>query len=147
MNADDVKAFHEKFQVPMAAVPSLLDPDALSFRLKFLYEELHEFEDSAKWQDLEGMADALVDLVYIAMGTALMMGLPWQDLWNNVQRANMTKRLAKPDGSDSKRGNPLDVVKPPGWVGPDHGPLLPKPYPTFNATGAVKLLAEERKNG
>ncbi len=146
-NAEDVMAFHNKFMVPMANSPSLLDPAALEFRTKFLHEELKEFEMAAAEKDLPGMADALVDLVYIAMGTAHMMGLPWQQLWAKVQMANMTKRLAKPDGSDSKRGSPLDVVKPPGWVGPNHMDLLPYPYPTFDATAAVKALAEERRNG
>jgi predicted HAD superfamily Cof-like phosphohydrolase len=145
-NSDDVLAFHNKFCVPMATEPSLLDWEAYKFRRNFLHEELSEFEDSAARDDLEGMADALIDLVYIAMGTAHMMGLPWQPLWNRVQEANMTKRLAKPDGSDSKRGSPLDVVKPPGWVGPDHSTLLPRPYPTFDATAAIAALALERRN-
>ena len=39
--------------------------------------------------------DALIDLTYVAMGTAYMMGLPWQDLWDEVQRANMSKVRAK----------------------------------------------------
>jgi predicted HAD superfamily Cof-like phosphohydrolase len=64
------------------------------------------------------MADALVDIVYVAMGTAYMMGLPWQQLWDEVQRSNMDKVRAS-DASQSKRKNSLDVVKPQGWVGPD----------------------------
>lgn len=140
-NSDDVKAFQRKFMVPMAEAPSLLDKDTLDFRIGFLREELQEFEESAGRDDLEGMADALVDIVYIALGTAHMMGLPWQRLWDSVQEANMAKRMAKPDGSDSKRGSPLDVVKPPGWVGPDHRHLGHKPYPLFNAT----LLKQARE--
>jgi hypothetical protein len=64
------------------------------------------------------LADALVDIVYVAMGTAYMMGLPWQQLWDEVQRSNMDKVRAS-DASQSKRKNSLDVVKPQGWVGPD----------------------------
>lgn len=143
---NDVHSFHRKFSVPMATQPSLLDESTLAFRTKFLYEELVEFESSAQAADLDGMADALVDLVYVALGTALIMGLPWDQLWDRVQAANMAKRLAKPDGSDSKRGSPLDVVKPEGWTAPDHRDLLPKPYPIFDATAAVLALAEERRN-
>lgn len=41
----------------------------------------------------------------------------WDELWTDVQRANMTKvRAQRPE--DSKRGSTHDVVKPPGWVGP-----------------------------
>jgi len=145
-NFKDVLDFHLKFRVPIADRPSLLDADAQQFREKFLMEEYTEFVESYRQEDLEGCADALVDLVYIAMGTAVIMGLPWQELWDRVQAANMTKRLAKPDGSDSKRGNPLDVVKPPGWVGPNHTDLLgltvAGKWPTFDATTAVQLLAQ-----
>ena len=52
------------------------------------------------------------------MGTSVLMQLPWQSLWNEVQRANMTKVRAD-DESQSKRGSNLDVIKPAGWVGPD----------------------------
>lgn len=144
-NLQDVLDFHNKFQVPMATVPSFLDPRAHEFRVNFLHEELKEFEDSYNENDLAGCADALVDLVYIALGTALLMGIPWQQVWDRVQLANMTKRLAKPDGSDSKRGNPLDVVKPPGWVGPDHSSLNQNPR-VFNATEAVQTMASLRKS-
>jgi predicted HAD superfamily Cof-like phosphohydrolase len=65
------------------------------------------------------MADALIDLVYVAMGTAHLLGLPWEALWNEVQIANMRKVRAAADASDSKRGSAFDVVKPPGWQPPN----------------------------
>ena len=119
----------------------------MDYRVGFLHEELDELCLSYEDSDLEGCADALIDLVYVAMGTALMMGLPWEKLWNEVQRANMAKRLAKPDGSDSKRGSPLDVVKPPGWVGPDHSAALSGSVARFDASAALILAAERRANG
>jgi predicted HAD superfamily Cof-like phosphohydrolase len=145
-NYTDVVAFHRKYQVPCATEPSLLDASTMNYRVGFLQEELTELTYSYGNDDLEGCADALVDLVYVALGTALMMGLPWEKLWDEVQRANMTKRLAKPDGSDSKRGNPLDVVKPPGWVGPDHSSALGATAGRFNASQALILQIEERRS-
>lgn len=117
-NYEDVAAFHEKFGLTYNGGPRLLDFDVLSFRMKFLEEELGEFIESAAEQDLPGMADALIDLVYVAMGTAYMLGLPWQQLWNEVQRANMSKVRAQ-SKDESKRGSSLDVIKPAGWTGPD----------------------------
>lgn len=117
-NYEDVAAFHEKFGLTYNGGPRLLDFDVLSFRMKFLEEELGEFIESAAEQDLPGMADALIDLVYVAMGTAYMLGLPWQQLWNEVQRANMSKVRAQ-SADESKRGSSLDVIKPAGWTGPD----------------------------
>ena len=146
---DDVRAFHDKFGVPMSPVPALLDTEAVRFRIKFMQEELNEFIECHDSLDIHGSADALVDLVYVAIGTALKMGLPWPALWAEVQRANLEKRLAKPDGSDSKRGSPLDVVKPPGWVAPDHTGALgtTTDFPSiFNASACVLRRGEERQN-
>lgn len=146
-NFEDVKAFHVKYQVPSSPTPALLDGKTMDYRINFLQEELDELALSYDNNDLEGCADALVDLVYVAMGTAYIMGLPWEKLWDEVQRANMSKRLAKPDGSDSKRKNPLDVVKPPGWVGPDHSAALEGSGRRFDAGEALILAAERRANG
>ncbi len=148
-NVEDVRDFHNKFQVPMAEQPSFLDGNAHEFRVKFMQEELNEFADAYEAENLAAAADALVDLAYVVFGTALMMGLPWADLWREVQLANMTKELAKPDGSNSKRGNPLDVVKPDGWQAPDHWPALglnpSDEVPVFNATLQVLQLGRQRK--
>lgn len=125
-NYGDVRAFHDKFKIRGPAQPRLLGEEAFTFRSMFLQEEVEEFVEAQFKGDLAQAADALVDLVYVAMGTAVLMGLPWQALWDEVQRANMAKRRALPDGSDSKRGSPLDVVKPPGWRPPQIEAVLSK---------------------
>ena len=120
---EDVRSFHTKFGVPMASRPAFLSEDLEEFRTKFMQEELDEFTEACSLGDMEKAGDALVDLVYVALGTALMMGLPWPELWTEVQRANMAKRRAQ-SASESKRGHATDVVKPEGWVGPNHLPAL-----------------------
>lgn len=115
----DVKAFYEKFDIPRHTTPTLLDSRTFVFRQRRLLEELSEFEEAYEARNLEGCADALIDLVYIAMGTAINMGLPWDALWAEVQRANMEKvRAQRPE--DSRHGTTLDIIKPAGWVAPDH---------------------------
>ena len=121
-NFDDVGDFHEKFGLASVTQngpnPSMLPDDLYEFRFRFMYEELYEFRDARHADDLAGMADALVDLVYVALGTAHMMGLPWQELWDEVQRANMTKVRA-PDAESSKRHHSFDVIKPEGFIPPN----------------------------
>lgn len=135
MTFRDVSKFHKKFRVPVANEPSFLSDRAFQYRYNFLSEELQEFYNSYRDQDLPGMADALIDLVYVAYGTACMMGLPWGQLWKEVQRANMSKVRAK-KASDSKRGTALDIVKPEGWQGPNFLPILGEgPFPTFFPEG------------
>jgi predicted HAD superfamily Cof-like phosphohydrolase len=117
----DVQNFHNKFQVPLSSVPTLLEGEAYNFRLGFMQEELQEFVQAHYDNDLEMAYDSLVDLVYVAYGTAQMMGCTpamWAELWGAVQEANMSKVRAS-SAADSKRGTSLDVVKPAGWVAPD----------------------------
>lgn len=128
-NFDDVGMFHEKFGLPSVCWisdigPKELPQELVEFRIKFLQEELDEFIEGYNEDDQAKMADALIDLVYVAMGTAHFMGLPWQELWKDVQQANMRKVRAQSDGSNSKRGSSFDVVKPEGWVGPKTEEIL-----------------------
>lgn len=115
---EDIEAFHQQFMLPQQEVPSLLPKELYEFRLKFMHEELKEFEDACYLKDTVKAFDALLDLVYVAMGTAYMMNMPWEEGWDHVQKANMAKRRAKKE-SESARGTTYDVVKPEGWVGPD----------------------------
>lgn len=117
----DVLAFHEKFEVPLASQPSFLDAEAYNFRVRFLKEELDEFVDANYHNDMVKAFDSLIDLVYVAYGTAQMMGCTpemWQEMWNAVQNANMSKVRATTAG-ESKRGTSLDVVKPANWQSPE----------------------------
>ena len=141
MEQADVKAFQEKFGVPMADVPSLLTQPVYDFRLKFLHEELQEFADAHGANDLPKAADALVDLAYVLHGTALMMGLPWEKLWNEVHRKNMEKVRATHE-SQSARQSTLDVVKPEGWTPPDHTVILGRgPWPVFDPLQKEEVLS------
>lgn len=139
----DVRDFHQKFELLCFDKPARLTKRKLVERVEFMLEELLEFTQSAgldvqvardedgEWyshvepglsveeQDMAGQADALVDLVYVALGTAVMLGLPWDWLWDDVQRANMAKVRGM-----TKRGHAVDVTKPPGWQGPQTQRIL-----------------------
>ncbi len=123
----DVQAFQEKFGIPMNDRPGFIDQEFIKFRLLFLCEELRETTQAAQDNDLEGIADGLVDLVYVAMGTAAIMGLPWDALWDEVQRANMAKMKAMSSEDQGHREAwQYDVVKPEGWTPPRIKEILEK---------------------
>lgn len=143
----DVGDFHNKFGLYSVthggAVPQYITVGTIDFRIKFLCEELQEFLEGVGFSFKEGqglydfvrvqdwnressdhqMFDALIDLVYVAMGTAHLLGYPWLRGWELVQRANMSKVRAQ-SAEESKRGSALDVVKPEGWEPPDIEGLL-----------------------
>lgn len=124
MSIDAVRRFHVKFGLPNGeGEPQPLDEEALNFRCDFLQEELDEFMASMALGEITDAFDALLDLVYVAQGTALMMNISaeqWHAGMEVVQACNMTKERAT-DASQSKRGTTLDVVKPRDWIGPEPG--------------------------
>jgi predicted HAD superfamily Cof-like phosphohydrolase len=157
----DVSEFHRKFGLPdyftNGEPPKLIeDLNLQEFRINFMEEELREYQEAVAAGDLPKAADALVDLVYVVLGTAHFHNLPWQSLWDAVQRANMAKErceighsfvppqggLSAPDKAcyhldedgycgasrekHSLRGNVNDVIKPKGWQPPDMDAVLQK---------------------
>jgi predicted HAD superfamily Cof-like phosphohydrolase len=126
----DVCAFQAKFGIfddhPWREDHTIV-PELQSFRIKFLEEELEEYKCAIASGDMEAAADALVDLTYVALGTAATHGFDFPEMWRRVQRANMAKmRVERKD--QSKRGSKFDVVKPEGWAPPDHSDLVFKDH-------------------
>lgn len=116
---DDIIDFRIKYGLPIPSETGRMDMDGLLYRLGHIDEEVRELNNAVEDEDIVEMADALVDIVYVTIGTAMALGINFQACWDEVHRANMEKQRAKPDGSDSKRGSGLDIVKPPGWEAPD----------------------------
>ena len=114
-----VATMHDKFGILVSPKPTRLTRRKMGERIACLREELEELIMAANNRDLPEMADALVDLVVFAKGTAVMMGLPWAALFDDVMRAN----LAKVRGV-GKRGHKVDLIKPPGWQGPQGREIL-----------------------
>lgn len=81
-----------------------------------LEEEVAEFAEAINKGDLVDATDALVDLVYFALGTAYQMGVEFDQAFLIVHMANLAKRRGVVD----KRGESAngDAVKPPGWTDP-----------------------------
>lgn len=69
----NIVEFHTKFGIfkPQILIP--LDKETIAFRTKFLQEELSELKTSYK-NSLPDFIDALVDLAYVALGSAYMHG-------------------------------------------------------------------------
>lgn len=139
----DIEEFHEKFGLLYEGRPrALVEGNLDTFRFRFMIEEANEYhksmvavrdelnlppgitkDDGIITEELENMLDALVDLVYVALGTAHLHGFDFKEAWRRVHEANMKKVRAKA-ASESKRGSAFDVVKPEGWEPPDHSDLV-----------------------
>lgn len=120
----DVRAFFDKFGVPTRVTPGWPDDKMVDFRMRHIAEEHNELVSAIQTRNLEEVADALIDLVYLAVGTCLAFGIPFSAVWREVQEANMKKVRAASDGSNSKRSSSYDVVKPEGWQPPNVAGVL-----------------------
>lgn len=119
----DILAFHQKFGLLYGGPTRALPVELATFRQRFMQEELDEYCEADAHGDKAKMLDALVDLVYVALGTAHLHGFNFDEAWRRVHLANMAKvRVERPE--DSKRGSGFDVVKPPGWTPPDLSDLV-----------------------
>ncbi len=118
-NYNNVEDFLYKFR--------LLPCDASNVKLlekrgNHLKEELQEYVNAISSQDLHGTVDALVDLVYVALGTARMLGLresQWNTCFDRVHDANMQKYV-----DDSDDSHKVGVKKPLGWQAPNFDDIM-----------------------
>ncbi len=121
---DDVKAFHEAMGVPVLTKPEVPEEERIQLRLRLIKEEFEELCEACACEDpdfdypqyedvkLPDVADAIADLIYVAIGTAHEFGIPLEAVWAEVQRSNM----AKVGGATREDGK---IMKPEGWKPPD----------------------------
>lgn len=121
----DILEFHKKFGLPYGedGHPTMLTQEMFEFRKGFMQEELDEYNEAVEAKDPAKAFDALIDLVYVAVGTAYLHGFPFAEGWYRVQQANMAKVRAERK-EQSLRGTTFDVVKPEGWKPPCHDDLV-----------------------
>lgn len=148
---EDIIAFHVKYGLDVKMNPSGLNSDLSLFRIGFLIEEIAEYAQASGFvnlsrrlndiremiqsggkglhlraegaKNLEEQFDALIDLTYVAIGTAYLHGVDFDEGWRRVHEANM-KKVRVERAADSKRGSTYDVVKPLGWAPPDLSDLV-----------------------
>ena len=91
----------------------------LMFRALMCQEELSETLAAINNGDSEEIVDGLIDLCVFAIGTLDVFGVDANVAWDRVYSANMAKEPGVKPGRPNPFGLP-DLLKPGGWVGPDH---------------------------
>lgn len=118
---DAVKEFHEAFGQANGLYVKNLNQDEFELRYRLMAEENDEYLQACKDNNIEEIADALGDQLYILCGTILKHGLQHkiQLVFSEIHRSNMSKLDAdgKPifreDGKilKSNRYFPPDIKK------------------------------------
>ncbi|MCL2773198.1 MAG: hypothetical protein FWD71_07585 [Oscillospiraceae bacterium] len=110
---EKVKEFHKIFGFPADEKPVFLKDDRIKKRSAWMLEEIQEFMESGNIYD---QADAMIDLIYFALGTLVEMGVKPKEIFDIVQNANMSKLWS--DGNVHHRESDGKVIKPPDWEDP-----------------------------
>lgn len=110
--AEAVREFHVKHGFP---VDGQIDPAVGLVRTHLIAEELSELSLGLAERDLTKVADAVADLAYVVVGTAVAFGLPLASLFEEVHRSNMTKAVRRPGDTRLRdKGEswiPADIAK------------------------------------
>lgn len=122
---DDLNQFLSKMGYIIPNGPTDLSRTHKELRDALLKEEILEYLGA---EDKEEEFDALIDIIYVAVGTCVLTGYDLEEGWRRVHEANMMKERVS-TVSESKRGSIMDVKKPKGWKKPDLRDLVCRNYP------------------
>ena len=115
-NFTDVKIFMETFGQMTRTKPQFPDSKTMELRFNLIQEELNELEEAMKTKNLQEVADALTDILYVTYGAGYAYGVDLDQCFKEVQRANMSKlgEDGKPIYNDQGK-----VMKGPNYTKPD----------------------------
>ena len=115
-NFEKVGLFMKTFGQEVKKKPSLSTDKINNLRISLINEELEEFKNAIKNNDLKEAIDALTDILYVTYGAGHAFGVDLDKCFDEVQRSNMSKlgENGKPIYNDSGK-----IMKGPNYFKPD----------------------------
>ena len=120
-NFEKVGLFMKTFGQEVKTKPGLSDDKINKLRIDLIDEELTEFKEAIKNNDLKEAVDALTDILYVTYGAGHAFGVNLDECFNEVQRSNMSKlgEDGKPIYNESGK-----VMKGPNYFQPNLSKFL-----------------------
>jgi len=120
-NFEKVGSFMKTFGQEVKTKSDLSTEKINKLRVSLINEELEEFKEAIKNNDLKEAADALTDILYVTYGAGHAFGINLDKCFDEVQKSNMSKL-----GND---GKPIyneqgKVMKGPKYFKPDLSKFL-----------------------
>ena len=120
-NFEKVGSFMKTFGQEVKTKSGLSTEKIYKLRVSLINEELEEFKEAIKNNDLKEAADALTDILYVTYGAGHAFGINLDKCFDEVQKSNMSKL-----GND---GKPIynekgKVMKGPKYFKPDLSKFL-----------------------
>ena len=120
-NFEKVGLFMKTFGQEVKTTSSLSSEKINNLRISLINEELEEFKEAIRNNDLKEAADALTDILYVTYGAGHAFGINLDKCFDEVQRSNMSKldEDGKPIYNDVGK-----VMKGPKYFKPDLSKFL-----------------------
>ena len=120
-NFEKVGLFMKTFGQEVKNKPSLSTDKINQLRVSLINEELEEFKEAIKNNDLKEVADALTDILYVTYGAGHAFGINLDECFDEVQESNMSKlgNDGKPIYNDAGK-----VMKGPKYFKPNLNKFL-----------------------
>ena len=120
-NFEKVGLFMTTFGQEVKKKPSFSTDKINNLRISLIEEELKEFKEAMLKKNLEEVADALTDILYVTYGAGHALGINLDNCFQEVQKSNMSKL-----GND---GKPIynehgKVMKGPNYFKPNLNKFL-----------------------
>ena len=90
-NFEKVGLFMKTFGQEVKSKPALSTKKINDLRIELIGEELEEFKEAIKNNDLKEAVDALTDILYVTYGAGHAFGIDLDKCFDEVQRSNMSK--------------------------------------------------------
>jgi len=125
LELEKVSEFHRTAHHPIKESPVIDDVEMFKARAKFIKEEVEEYLEACRNNNIVGVADALSDILYFTYGTVLVHGLQnkMEDIFNEVHNSNMSKFLGNKGPLFDSTGK---VIKGPNYKKPKIKEILEK---------------------
>ena len=120
-NFEKVGHFMKTFGQEVKTKSELSSEKINNLRISLINEELEEFKEAIRNNDLKEAADALTDILYVTYGAGHSFGINLDKCFDEVQRSNMSKL--------DEDGKPIynefgKVMKGPKYFKPDLSKFL-----------------------
>ena len=90
-NFEKVGLFMKTFGQEVKKNPGLSSEKINKLRISLINEELEEFKEAIKNNDLKETVDALTDILYVTYGAGHAFGVNLDKCFDEVQQSNMSK--------------------------------------------------------
>ena len=112
MNEEQSKVveFHRRVKATINQIPTQISTQLVKQRIRIIEEELRELKEAMSQGDLLAVADALADIEYAILGTAVVYGIDLEPIFKEIHRSNMTK--LPPLNKDEKGMKGLEYSPP-----------------------------------